>query len=148
MTTHPSSFFLCICLYIFLKYICIIIFFYMPALTLLLWQGMWLPASCRPSIAVEKVRGLLGALGVGKTNGGCTLYQVQQYQDLLLFTCSLLSSFCFCSVMSSSFSCFEPRRVRAVNEYKYVPMLIIKIQKYKFQKYKNVWIRLKYLRTM
>ena len=41
----------------------------MPALTLLLRQGMWLPASCRPSIAVEKVRGLLGALGVGETNG-------------------------------------------------------------------------------
>ena len=41
----------------------------MPALTLFLRQGMWLPASCRPSIAVEKVRGLLGALGVGKTNG-------------------------------------------------------------------------------
>ena len=73
---------------------------------------------------------------------------VQQYQDLLLFTCSLLSSFCFCSVMSSSFSCFEPRRVRAVNEYEYVPMLNIKIQKYKNTKYKNVWICLKYLRTM
>ena len=44
----------------------LIIYFYMPALTLFLRQGMWLPASCRPSIAVEKVRGLLGALGVGK----------------------------------------------------------------------------------
>ena len=72
---------------------------------------------------------------------GKQIVVVQQY--LLLFTCSLLSSFCFCSVMSSSFSCFEPRRVRAVNEYEYVPMLNIKIQKYK-----NVCIRLKYLRTM
>ena len=33
-------------------------------------------------------------------------------------TCSLLSSLCLCSVMSSSFSCFDPRRVRAANDVK------------------------------
>ena len=75
---------------------------------------------------------------------GKQMGMVQKYQDLLLFTCSLLSSFCFCSVMSSSFSCFEPRRVRAVNEYEYLPMLNIKISKYKntkIQKYKNTKIQ-------
>merc|ERR1712030_108420 len=32
--------------------------------------------------------------------------------------CSLLSSFCLCSVMSSSFSCLEPRLVRAAKDVK------------------------------
>ena len=49
-------------------------------------------------------------------SGPLCLWQCLIFRFQSQLTCSTLSSLCFCSVMSSSFSCFVPRLVRAANE--------------------------------